>query len=221
MEFSDKLKTLRIQANMTQSDLAEYLSISRQAVSNYEQGRSYPSLDILLEMSKLFHISLDELLESGTKKRYMKQLLILTVILFLSVAVGLISSCFTSVGKEFSFVVPIFSVAVFAIPFMCLVVYFVFQYNPPKKINRLYGYRTNLSMKNQLLWDYAQSYFSYLYVQIAGILFCLNIVYFSITAFLNASVYAIFSGGFLFLQVLFLPLPVFFVERKLKSLYKK
>ena len=36
MEFSDKLKTLRIQANMTQSDLAEYLSISRQAVSNYE-----------------------------------------------------------------------------------------------------------------------------------------------------------------------------------------
>ena len=154
MEFSDKLKTLRIQANMTQSDLAEYLSISRQAVSNYEQGRSYPSLDILLEMSKLFHI---------TKKRYMKQLLILTVTLFLSVAAGLISSCFTSVGKEFSFVVPIFSVAVFAIPFMCLVVYFVFQYNPPKKINRLYGYRTNLSMKNQLLWDYAQSYFSYLY----------------------------------------------------------
>lgn len=76
-------------------------------------------------------------------------------------------------------------------------------------------------MKNQLLWDYAQSYFSYLYAQIAGILFCLNIVYFSITAFLNASVYAIFSGGFLFLQVLFLPLPVFFVERKLKSLYKK
>lgn len=76
VEFSDKLKTLRLQANLTQNELADELSISRQAISNYEQGRSYPSIDILLAMSKLFNQSLDELLESGAKKRYMKYYLL-------------------------------------------------------------------------------------------------------------------------------------------------
>ena len=39
MEFSEKLKTLRIEADLTQSELANKLFLTRQAISNYEQGR--------------------------------------------------------------------------------------------------------------------------------------------------------------------------------------
>lgn len=78
MEFSEKLKTLRAEANLTQNELAEKLVISRQAISNYEQGRSYPSIDILVGMCKLFHTSLDDLLSSGVRKRYMKRMLVLS-----------------------------------------------------------------------------------------------------------------------------------------------
>ena len=91
MEFSEKLKTLRMQANLTQNDLAEKLAISRQAVSNYEQGRSYPSIDILIEMSKLFKISLDELLESGRRKLHMKLLLIFSTLLIVSITMNYVS----------------------------------------------------------------------------------------------------------------------------------
>ena len=38
MEFSDRLKSLRLQADMTQTELAEKLSVTRQAVSNYENS---------------------------------------------------------------------------------------------------------------------------------------------------------------------------------------
>ena len=62
MEFSDRLKSLRLQADMTQAELAEKLSVTRQAVSNYEQGRSFPSLDVLAEIGRIFDVSLDELL---------------------------------------------------------------------------------------------------------------------------------------------------------------
>ena len=53
MEFSEKLKTLRIEADLTQSELADKLFLTRQAISNYEQGRCYPSIDTLVEMCKL------------------------------------------------------------------------------------------------------------------------------------------------------------------------
>ena len=62
MEFSDRLKSLRLQADMTQAELAEKLSVTRQAVSNYEQSRSFPSLDVLAEIGRIFDVSLDELL---------------------------------------------------------------------------------------------------------------------------------------------------------------
>lgn len=41
MEFSEKLKTMRTEANLTQNELAEKLIISRQAISNYELGRPF------------------------------------------------------------------------------------------------------------------------------------------------------------------------------------
>ncbi|NLJ20294.1 MAG: helix-turn-helix transcriptional regulator [Bacteroidales bacterium] len=62
MEFNDKLQQLRKQKNLTQEELAEALYVSRTAISKWESGRGYPSIDSLKAISKLFSVSVDELL---------------------------------------------------------------------------------------------------------------------------------------------------------------
>ena len=62
MEFHEKLQELRKEKNLTQEQLAEQLYVSRTAISKWESGRGYPSIDSLKELSKFFGISLDDLL---------------------------------------------------------------------------------------------------------------------------------------------------------------
>lgn len=64
MEFNEKLQELRRNKNLTQEQLAEQLYVSRTAISKWESGRGYPSIDSLKEISKFFSVSLDELLSS-------------------------------------------------------------------------------------------------------------------------------------------------------------
>ena len=64
MEFSEKLQELRKNKDMTQEELAEALYVSRTAISKWESGRGYPSIDSLKEISKFFSVSIDELLSA-------------------------------------------------------------------------------------------------------------------------------------------------------------
>jgi len=66
MEFHEKLQELRKNRGLTQEQLAEALFVSRTAISKWESGRGYPSIDSLKEISKFFSVSIDELL-SGEK----------------------------------------------------------------------------------------------------------------------------------------------------------
>ena len=66
MVFNEKLQELRKSRGLTQEELAEALFVSRTAVSKWESGRGYPSIDSLKEISKFFSVSIDELL-SGEK----------------------------------------------------------------------------------------------------------------------------------------------------------
>lgn len=66
MEFSEKLQELRKRRGMTQEELAEALYVSRTAVSKWESGRGYPSIDSLKQISAFFSVSIDDLL-SGEK----------------------------------------------------------------------------------------------------------------------------------------------------------
>ena len=52
MEFNEKLQELRKNKNLTQEQLAEMLFVSRTAISKWESGRGYPSIDSLKEISK-------------------------------------------------------------------------------------------------------------------------------------------------------------------------
>ena len=62
MEFNEKLQQLRKQKNLTQEQLAEQLFVSRTAISKWESGRGYPSIDSLKQIANYFSISIDELL---------------------------------------------------------------------------------------------------------------------------------------------------------------
>ena len=62
MEFHEKLQELRKNRGLTQEELAEALFVSRTAISKWESGRGYPSIDSLKEISSYFSVSIDDLL---------------------------------------------------------------------------------------------------------------------------------------------------------------
>lgn len=62
MELYEKLYELRRASGMSQEELAEKLGVSRQAVSKWESGTTQPELSKLIELSKLYSVSVDELL---------------------------------------------------------------------------------------------------------------------------------------------------------------
>lgn len=64
MEFNKKLQELRKQKGLTQEALAEKLYVSRTAISKWESGRGYPSIDSLKAIAQFFSITVDELLST-------------------------------------------------------------------------------------------------------------------------------------------------------------
>lgn len=70
MTFAEKLKSIRKQAGMSQEQLAEKLSVSRQAVTKWETDAGIPDIENIMAISALFDISIDELLsnERGGEK---------------------------------------------------------------------------------------------------------------------------------------------------------
>lgn len=61
-EFNEKLQELRKARNLTQEEFAESIFVSRTAVSKWESGRGYPSIESLKELSRFFSVSIDELI---------------------------------------------------------------------------------------------------------------------------------------------------------------
>lgn len=64
-KFGKALSTLRKNADMTQNEVADKLNLSRQAISKYECGESFPDISILVMIADLFHITLDQLIGYG------------------------------------------------------------------------------------------------------------------------------------------------------------
>ncbi|ALR99943.1 XRE family transcriptional regulator [Enterococcus silesiacus] len=76
MEFGDKIKDLRLKNQLTQEKFAIRLNVTRQAVSNWENNRNLPDLELLILISSIFHISLDELILGGNNVNNMTEKLI-------------------------------------------------------------------------------------------------------------------------------------------------
>lgn len=75
MELGNQIKKYRADNNLSQEELAEKIYVTRQTISNWETGKSYPDIHSLLLMSTLFHISLDQLIKGDieTMKEEIKQ----------------------------------------------------------------------------------------------------------------------------------------------------
>ena len=63
MELGGQIKRHRARLGLSQEELAEKIFVTRQSVSNWETGKTYPDLQSLLRLSELFGLSLDELIK--------------------------------------------------------------------------------------------------------------------------------------------------------------
>lgn len=64
MGFSNKLKSEREKRGWSQEELAQKLYVSRQSVSKWENGKNYPSIEVIIDLSNLFDITIDALLKN-------------------------------------------------------------------------------------------------------------------------------------------------------------
>ena len=67
MEIYTKLKEARTRAGLIQEEAAERISVSRQTISNWENGKSLPDIVSVMKMSDLYQVSFDELLKGAQK----------------------------------------------------------------------------------------------------------------------------------------------------------
>ena len=63
MELNEQIKKHRAEMNLSQEELAEKIYVTRQSISNWENGKTYPDIHSLLLLSSLFGISLDQLVK--------------------------------------------------------------------------------------------------------------------------------------------------------------
>lgn len=113
MNIGEQINNLRKQHGLSQDDFANLFNVSRQTISNWENSKSYPDLEMIIKVSDYFKISIDELLkndvqtvkkidnEKKTKKKY---LILLLVLCFLGTVTiwGLYSKYQDSVAVNFT-----------------------------------------------------------------------------------------------------------------------
>jgi transcriptional regulator with XRE-family HTH domain len=121
MNISEQLKNYRKKFELSQDGLAEIVYVSRQTISNWETGKSYPDLQSLLLLSDYFGISLDELVKGDIQmmkekvdaeelKRYSKMMLVgfigimigVVLIIKSQVMIGSISFVIASIGMFYA-----------------------------------------------------------------------------------------------------------------------
>ena len=65
MKFGDNLRNLRKSKNISQEALAEKVKVSRQSVSKWETGEAYPEMNNILELCKIFHCNINDLVNDN------------------------------------------------------------------------------------------------------------------------------------------------------------
>lgn len=63
MEIRSRIKEFRNYNNLTQKELGKQLSVSDKTISSWETGRTYPDVSMIIELSNIFNLSLDEFLK--------------------------------------------------------------------------------------------------------------------------------------------------------------
>ena len=106
MKIEMQLKDARVQAGLTQEQVAEKIMVTRQTISNWENGKSLPDIVSIMKLSDLYQISIDELLKGDQRMKEKiekdanaakenKSVLIATAIIMLLFGIVYVISIFT------------------------------------------------------------------------------------------------------------------------------
>lgn len=68
VNMGEKLRSLRIEKNLTQKQVADRIGLAISAVSSYESGSRYPTYDTLIKLARMFHVSTDYLFGIADKR---------------------------------------------------------------------------------------------------------------------------------------------------------
>lgn len=67
MHIGKQIKSNRIEKNMTQSELAKALNVSRSTVSNWETERNYPDIQLIISLARVLDVPLEKLLPEDSE----------------------------------------------------------------------------------------------------------------------------------------------------------
>lgn len=126
MKFGENLYNLRKNAKMSQEKLAEKMSVSRQSISKWENGESYPEMDKILKLCNIFHCKINDLVhEDLTDINSLDEEIIMSVVKFNEKKqnqVKLLSNVISLIGKIGGIVlkvaIPFIIIAMLLIPYL-------------------------------------------------------------------------------------------------------
>lgn len=108
MELGKRIAEIRKEHNLTQEDLAEICSVTRQTISNWENGKSYPDLETLVLLSDTFDVSLDAMLKGDrmmvseiTKEQKQGRKSTVRIVAAVIIAVAIITCLFLILENSF------------------------------------------------------------------------------------------------------------------------
>ncbi|XZH18516.1 DUF3955 domain-containing protein (plasmid) [Clostridium perfringens] len=113
MNFGEQIKNIRKERNMTQGQMANILNVSRQAVSNWENNKNFPDLEMIIKISKIFSFSLDELIlgddgnmtkkliKDGSETRLVKMNMVIIIIASFLLLIGLACLIVKGISVEY------------------------------------------------------------------------------------------------------------------------
>ena len=123
MKFGDNLRQIRKDKKMSQEELAEKVNVTRQSVSKWENGESYPEMNNILELCKIFNCKLNDLVHAEmTDISSLDEEIVMNVVKFnekKQKEVKTLSNIISLIGKIGSIVLKV------AIPFIVLVMLLV------------------------------------------------------------------------------------------------
>lgn len=180
-KISKNIKTLRIEKHLTQEELAERISVTRQTISSWETNRTQPDIEMLENLSGFFGVGIEELiygekrnvgLEADPKKDRKIFSVILAVLGSVFVAVGLV---FLFVDLWFNFSLSVKTALSFlplmAGVFTALFVYFKKYQSIPFREGASVVWSAGLIATLTLIWNlYSFDYFQYLFLICAALI---------------------------------------------------
>ncbi|MDD6857922.1 MAG: helix-turn-helix transcriptional regulator [Lachnospiraceae bacterium] len=89
MSFAEKIYLIRTKNKLSQEEMASKFNVSRQTISKWESGMSYPEIDKLISISEMFDVSIDYLLKDNENRKDMSERIEKIIFQFLASSQGM------------------------------------------------------------------------------------------------------------------------------------